>query len=262
MQPSHEVSASVRFALKPRLKAAAFHLIATVVVAALAATLVFLLWYPWPYREISGGRELFLLIVTIDVVVGPLITFFVFNTRKPRGELVRDLAVVVALQLAALTYGLHTVEQARPAVIALEKDRLRVVRAIDLAEADFAGAPNELRSLSWLGPTFVSTRLPSSEEKFDAIARGLAGEDIGMRPGFWRPPADNATEFAKAARPLSTLLAKRASKSFDLLRAVKETGRPEAQIGYLPIFARSTDWSALVDRRDGSIVGYVPIDGF
>lgn len=64
---------------------------------------------PYPYREISGGRELFLLLVAVDVVMGPLITLMIFNTGKPRRELQLDLIVVGVLQLAALAYGLSTV---------------------------------------------------------------------------------------------------------------------------------------------------------
>ena len=70
-----------------------------------AALLVFGIWYPYPYREISGGRELFLLVITVDVILGPLITLAVFNRKKPRSELRRDLAIVALLQLGALGYG-------------------------------------------------------------------------------------------------------------------------------------------------------------
>jgi hypothetical protein len=262
MQETHAAPQPSGFALPQRLRAAAIHLLASAAVAALAATLVFLLWYPAPFREISGGRELFLLVVAIDVVLGPLITFAVFNPRKRRAELVRDLGVIVVLQLAALAYGLHTVAQARPAVVALEGDGLRVVRAIDLEEADFSKAPPGLRALSWTGPMVVATRPPSAEEKFDAIQRGFAGEDLGMRPEFWRPESERASAFALAAKPLGPLAKRWPQHAAELQRAVAATGRSAEQLGYLPILARRTDWSALVDKRDGSIVGYVGIDGF
>jgi hypothetical protein len=48
-----------------------------------AAALVFGVWYPYPYREISGGRELFLIVVTVDVIWGHCITLAVFNRTKP-----------------------------------------------------------------------------------------------------------------------------------------------------------------------------------
>ena len=109
MQETHTGHVNMHLALMVRTRASAIHLVASTVVAALAGALVFFLWYPLPFREIAGGRELFLLLVAIDVVLGPLITLAVFNPRKPRTELVRDLSVVVLLQLAALAYGLHTV---------------------------------------------------------------------------------------------------------------------------------------------------------
>ena len=245
-----------------RLRAGLVHLGASAAVAALAAALVFVIWYPTPYREISGGRELFLIVVAVDVVLGPLITFAVFNPRKPRAELVRDLSVVVLLQLAGLAYGLHTVAQARPAVVALEGSRLRVVRAIDLAEADLGRAPAPLQLLSWSGPTLVAARPPTGEERLEAIERGLAGEDIGLRPEFWLPPEQARQAFARAAMPLDRLRRMRPSRQADLDRAVVAVGRSAEQLGYLPILARRTDWSALVDRTSGEVVGYVDIEGF
>jgi hypothetical protein len=68
--------------------------------------LVFLVWYPNPYREISGGRELFLILVTVDVILGPLITLSIFNPVKAWKVLRRDLAIVGLIQLAALGYGM------------------------------------------------------------------------------------------------------------------------------------------------------------
>jgi len=119
---------------KFRLKAAAVHLCISLLVAGCAAWLVFGVWYPYPYREISGGRELFMLVVTVDVMLGPLITFIVFDRRKPRRELGRDLALVGLIQLAGLGYGLWTVHAARPVHLVFEIDRFRVIHAVDVPE--------------------------------------------------------------------------------------------------------------------------------
>ena len=62
-----------------RIKAASIHFGLSVLLAVLAAFLVFIVWYPYPYRDISGGRDLFLLVVVVDVVMGPLLTLTVFN---------------------------------------------------------------------------------------------------------------------------------------------------------------------------------------
>ena len=141
-----------------RLKAASIHAGLSLLVAAGAAALVFWVWYPYPYREISGGRELFTLVVAVDVVLGPLLTFSIFNRSKPRRELRRDLAVVVMLQLAGLAYGLHAVALARPVHLAWELDRMRVIHAVDVPQELLEHAPDGLKSLPWTGPTPVAVR--------------------------------------------------------------------------------------------------------
>ena len=250
------------FDLPARLRAAGIHLGLSALVAALAAALVFGLWYPTPFREISGGRELFLIVVAVDVVLGPLITFAVFDRRKPRGELRRDLAVVVALQLAALGYGMHTVFIARPVVLALEVDRLRVVTAVQIAEPELAAAPPEFRRLPWRGVHRVATRPPSGDESFEAIQLGLAGIDLGMQPRYWRPAAETAAAWRAAARPLDELLQRRPERAAELQAAAAAAGRAIDQLGYLPLLARRSDWVALIDRVSGEVLAHAPVDGF
>ncbi|HYI06323.1 MAG TPA: hypothetical protein VD858_15630, partial [Reyranella sp.] len=114
------------FDLRRRAFAAGVHLLISAVVAILAAVLVFGLWYPGAYRLLAGGRDLFLLVTAVDVIIGPLLTFAVFNLAKPRKELRRDLAVIGALQLAALFYGMVTVYEARPIAMVFEVDRFRL----------------------------------------------------------------------------------------------------------------------------------------
>ena len=54
-----------------RLAAAGLHLLASAAVAAAMALLIFRLWYPPPFNVIAGGATLFMLIVSVDVVLGP-----------------------------------------------------------------------------------------------------------------------------------------------------------------------------------------------
>jgi len=252
--------ATAGFDLRSRLKAAGIHFGLSAVVAAGAAVLVFLLWYPMPFREISGGRELFFIVVAVDVVMGPLITFAVFDRRKPWAELRRDLAIVVALQLAALGYGLHTVFVARPVAVVLEVDRLQVVTAADLA--DQTDIPPAWQKLPWWGVQVLATRSATSDEKLGAIEQALSGRDVGSRPLFWRPAAEAPALIDKAAKPLEKLRSAHASRATELQQAIAATGVPAERLKYLPVHARATDWSALIEAGTGRIAGYVPFDGY
>ena len=60
-------------------KASGIHLLASSGIALLAAVVVFLVWFPYPYRELVGGQFLFWVLVGVDVVCGPLLTAVLYN---------------------------------------------------------------------------------------------------------------------------------------------------------------------------------------
>src|SRR5262245_31520502 len=82
MQEQPKTNALPSFDLASRLRAAGIHLGLSALVASLAAALVLGVWYPMPHREVSGGRDLFVLVVSVDLVLGPLITFAIFDRHK------------------------------------------------------------------------------------------------------------------------------------------------------------------------------------
>ncbi|WP_431260090.1 TfpX/TfpZ family type IV pilin accessory protein [Roseateles chitinivorans] len=250
------------FEWQRRTRASAVHLLSCLGIAALVAMLVLLLWYPWPYRIISGGDNLLLLVMGVDIVMGPLITLAIFDIRKPMRELTRDLAIIVVLQLAALGYGLHTVYLARPVVLALEGERFRLTTANDVVAEELPQAEDSLRALPLDGPRLVDTAEPTAEQRGDAVIQALSGTDIGSRPLFWRPWGDEGRQRAlKVAKPLTPLIA-RVKERAAMDEAIARTGRPIEQLLAVPMIARSNDWSVLIDKNTGDPVGFAPIDGF
>lgn len=258
-----EDAVTVKQGIRTRLLASLIHLTGSALVAGVAAYLVFGIWYPSPFSAISGGIELFYLLVGVDVAVGPLLTFAVFDRRKPRVELRRDLLIIVVLQLLAMAYGLHTMAIARPVVLALETDRFRVVTAQAVLEQELSQAPAGLQTISWSGPRILNTRVPSSAEKADAVMMALAGADLGMRPSFWLPWDQSAREAARRAATPAEQLAQRGQVEADALRkAAGRIGRTLGDLACLPILGRRTDWVVLLDRRTGDVLGYAPVNGF
>ena len=253
---------SYGFEWQRRSKAAALHLLGCLVIAALVGALILLVWYPWPYRVISGGESLLLLVLGVDVVMGPLITFAIFDARKPTRELARDLTIVVALQLAALGYGLHTVWVARPVVLAFEGERFRVSTAVEIVEAELPKAPAGLQRLSWTGPVTVDTAAvpKGGEEQLQTILMGLGGADLGMRPSFWRPwTAASGLRALKASKAIPSLTGEAGQR---VAEAVQRTGRPAAELRVVPMLARRSDWSVLIDGNTGQPLGFAPVDSF
>ena len=251
------------FLWKDRLRAAGIHLALSLLVATLAAVLVFGLWYPYPYREISGGRELFLIVVAVDIVLGPLITFAIFNRAKPMTELRRDLVIVVALQLAGLSYGLWTVAVARPVHLVFEIDRFRVVHAIDVPDELLEGRRSHLSSMPWTGPTLLSVRsFHNSQESFDATVGALQGLQLGFRPDLWQSYEAARADVLKAAKPVEELKKRLPAKAQEIDMTLAQAARSPAATAYVPLAGRNSFWTAFVDPSTAQVVGFMPLDSF
>src|SRR5690606_32812168 len=92
--------------------AALIHLGISAAVAAVASALLMGVWYPPPYFRAAGAERLLLLVVAVDVTLGPLLTLIVFKRGKP--GLKFDLAAIGVAQLLALVYGFHVMLLSRP----------------------------------------------------------------------------------------------------------------------------------------------------
>lgn len=245
-----------------RLKAAGVHLAISLAIATLAALLVFYVWYPYPYREISGGRELFLLVVAVDVIMGPLMTLAVFNLKKPRKELRRDLAMIVVLQLAALVYGLWTVSVARPVHLVFELDRFRVVHAVDIEPVLLKRAAPELQKLPLMGPTLLSIReFKNSKESFDATMAALQGLHLGARPDLWQSYEKAKDKIIATAKPVAELKKRFPARAIDI-DGVLKSAPANAPIGYIPLVGRNTFWTVLINTNTAEVLGFVPLDPY
>jgi len=249
-----------------RLKATLRHFAASVIVASVCAAGILGVWFPGAYADMAGGWRLVLLILGVDMVCGPLLTLVLFNPKKPRRELVQDISIVVVLQLAALTYGLHVAMQARPALTVFEADRFRVISAGEVDGSKLPEAPVGLRNLSIQGPRIIAAHIPKTgdPDHFEAITSALNGLELSFRPSYWREYDENQRQTViKRARPLANLRSSHPEAAAAIDNEVRRIGLPETALVYLPVQGRfPEDWTALIDQRSGDIAGFVQVDGF
>lgn len=248
--------------LRRRAKAAGIHLLISAAVAAAAAALVFGVWFPGIYRQVAGGRDLFILITSVDVVLGPLLTFAVFNLKKGWPHLRRDLAVIAVIQLAALVYGLVAVYDARPVAMVFEVDRFRVITVAQVEVDELPQARPEYRQLPLTGPWLLGARTPKpGDEANEALFKALRGIDRAQRPSFWQPYADSTADALDKARPLATLLSKYPALANDVNEKLQSLKVDAASARFLPLIGRGGDWVVILDSA-GQLVHYVQAEGF
>lgn len=248
-----------------RGRLALIHLGASALIAAMVAFLVFKLWYPYPYRALTGGLQLFATLVCVDLVCGPLFTLILANPKKSKKELTLDLSLVVLIQLAALAYGLHAVKQARPVIVSFEQDRMAVVTEAEIDQDDLSNAPEGMQKLPLVGITYVSIRKAQSEKEFfESVNLSMQGIEPSLRPSWWRPLEEARPVIKSKMTALAQIdagkLENEAQKKLN--KAVAETQLPPEALYFLPLTSKYTQGWIVLLNQEADFVGYAEINGF
>ena len=239
-----------------RWKATFIHLTISAVIATAVLALMLLVWYPYPLFTAAGGQDVLMILLGVDVTLGPLATLVVFNTKKSRKTLTVDLSVIAFFQIAALIYGMSIVFQARPVFVVFSKDSFDLVTANRLASQDIAKAQYpQYRSLPITGPVYVYSEMPTDiKEKNDVVLSAFSGKDLAEFPQYYQPYAERKTAAGQAAKPIAELKELNPESSAQIDDTVRNSGRAEADLGYLPLRAKYQDIAVLVGKSDGQVL--------
>ncbi len=243
-----------------RVKASFIHLLICCVIALALGAVMRLLWYPSIYFQALGGAGLVILLVGVDVVIGPLLTLVVFKPGKK--SLKFDLAVIALLQISALIYGAHVVYVARPVFLVFSVDRFEIVTASDIDEGELAKAKfPEFASLPLTGPRIVAAEMPKDPKEREALLFSSleTGRDLPHLPKYYVPYSAMKSDILARTKSIDAL----GDKKNRLLDSVRNAGVQEsklANLGYLVVQGKRQDATAVIDRSDGSVLRLVPID--
>jgi hypothetical protein len=205
-----------------------------------------------------GGDQLLLIMIGVDVVIGPLITLIIFKAGKKGLQF--DLAVIAFLQSAALVYGVSIAAQARPVYSVFVVDRFETVaaNAVDPVEQAKVKRP-EFQFLSWFGPERVGVVKPADAEESNRVLFALAeGKDLQHFPQHFVPYADVGAEAGRRA-PIETLRRHNRGHTNEIDSFFNKYGVKESEVGFRPLRARRGELSVIVKRETGDIVGTLPL---
>lgn len=244
-----------------RFQAAGIHLAISVVVAAAVLAALLLVWYPQPYFRLAGGAGLMMILIGVDVVIGPLLTLVVFNPAKKSLRL--DLAVIAALQVAALVYGITVIAQARPAFVVFAGERFNVVAANAIDPESLASAKPPFDTLPMDGPRIVGARMPTDPAARERVMLlAAAGIDLPLLPRYYVPFADVVGDLRAKAQPIETLEARDAQAKIAVEAVMARAQRSRESLAWVPVVGRMEAGAAIVDISKGEVVAVLPISPF
>lgn len=130
-----------------RIKAFALHFVFSAVLVGAFFYFFVRQWYPDSVLWLQGGLNIILIMVFVDLALGPLITLLVFRPDvKSRLHLSLDLVFVLVVQLCAFGYAAWIVGSQRPIWMVYVYDRFYLVSSDDMISG------NRLNALSMLSP--------------------------------------------------------------------------------------------------------------
>jgi hypothetical protein len=258
-QPLNNV-ANIASSLVPqtisRWRAASIHLLISGAIALAVVALMRLLWYPQPYFYGMDAFGLLMLLLSVDVILGPLITLVIFNPAKK--SLKFDLTIVALIQIVALLYGIYMMFQARPVYSVFNDDRFDVVIYAELSPVEQAKIVDErFRYPSMTGPDLVAMDVPKDSKELMRMM--FSGTNTRAFSQYYVPYVDRASVAAKAAHPLSLLSSTKPESAVKVREYIRNRNLDEASVVWLPFFTRVNDMTILLKRDTGEIIGIVPV---
>lgn len=185
--------------MKSRFVAAGLHMLGSAAIIGAFLLVVFYIWYPYPFHIIHAAKDVVSILIAVDLVLGPLLTFVIFNQNKPVKELARDISIIILFQVAALLWGMHVTYQARPLFMAYHDGGFYSVtgQQINIQDPD---SSVELPGL-FSGPVNVFVEpYRTFEERQKLIQDVIKGKpDVMHRPGRYRDFEDHYDEILSQA---------------------------------------------------------------
>lgn len=239
--------------MSKRLKFFLNHLSISFLIALLVVGMVFFVWYPSPLAKAVGVTHIFLMMLAIDMIIGPLLGLLVYKEGKK--TLKFDLSFIVAIQIAALCYGIYSIEQGRPTWLVYNVDRFELVRKNDIIQDNLKQAPLAFQHVSWFKPQYAAVKFAKdvNQRNEDMFAEVLGGISLAQRP-------ERYVKLTKAKKQMQ-----QRSQKLELLQQYNNkinvekilAKYPEAT-AFLPMKANAVDMTVLINKQ-GEVVKIVDL---
>ena len=240
--------------MSKRLKFFFSHLSISFLIALLVIGLVFFVWYPAPLAKAVGVTNIFLMMLAIDVIVGPILGWLVYQEGKK--TLKFDLSVIILIQIAALCYGVFSIEQGRPAWLVYNVDRFELVRKNELVDTNIQQAQPQFQQPSWFKPQYVATEFAkdTQQRNDEMFAEVFSGISISQRPERYVELTQAKNQIQQRALPLKEL--EQYNPKTDVEKTLAKYPKADA---WLPLKANAIDMVVLVNKESASIIKIVDL---
>jgi hypothetical protein len=243
-----------------RLKAFSLHLLSSATALTLILGSLYFGWYRWPGWRLTDVTTVVLVMVCVDVVLGPTLTLIIANQKKSRRELTRDIGMIVVVQLCALIYGSASLWNGRPLYYAFSENILQLVQAYDIEakDAEIGRRQNPALAPHWYSlPRWIWAPLPQNAEESRKIVESAVagGDDVTSMPKYFKPWEDGLASLRSQLKKVDDVPYFAKSQKKKLKERMKAAGLPDDQANTMPLTGRGYPLLAVFDPVTLKITG-------
>ncbi|HWG76946.1 MAG TPA: hypothetical protein VN660_09155 [Steroidobacteraceae bacterium] len=204
---------------------------------------LYLGWYHWPGWYLADARSVVLMLIGIDLTLGPLLTLVVARSTKPRAELVRDIGIIASVQLCALVYGAGALWSGRPLYYAFSENVLQLVQASDFSAQQLDRARHQHAALRphWYSlPRWIWAPLPANPDEAQKIVMSAVdgGDDVIDMPGYFKQWSAGEPALRKQLKPVAKVAYFSGGQKEALGERMRALGLDPNQANAIPLTGR------------------------
>ena len=246
---------------KSKFQAFAVHFSISLVIFLVLLYFILFQWYPFPFFSTDGGTQGLRLIILVDLVLGPTLTFIVFNRTKP--SLKFDLSVIAIVQVAALGYGIWAVHSEHPVALVFADDRFTPIPYYQLNEAGYRSG--DLKQFGNHTPATIYVKLPNESDLEARSALFLKAYQTGtalylMGDRYQPIDEENISEITRHSIPMEAYLKedylknRRQAMQQSYRDFLSRLNKPAENYLFLPFFGRYCKCILVAERAALRIV--------
>jgi len=239
-----------------RYKASLIHLFISAILVGSVVGIIYWSWYPEPTFGIVGVLPIMLMLMGIDLILGPLLTLVVYKHGKP--GLKFDLSVIALVQIIALVYGAHTLYEEQPHYLVFAIDRVEFVAQKDIDPLVMRF--DESQTEHFAGLVQIYAKRPEDPQDYQQYLNSVITEgqpDLERRPEFWEPWSVGSDVIEQQVRPIEDIEPASAQERENLDQAIEDYAGDHPSLGLLPIGGIEKDVGLLIDRDSLEIIDVV-----
>ncbi len=246
-----------------RLKAFGLHLLGSATALTVVLGSLYLGWYRWPAWYVAGVIEVVAVLVSVDLVLGPTLTFIIASEKKPPRELVRDIAIIVIVQLCALIYGSIQLWNGRPLYYAFSENVLQLVQGYDIsaAEAERGRQLNAELAPHWYSlPRWICAPLPKDQDERQKIVTDVifaGGDDVISLPEDYQRWEQCLPALRSQLKNVDTVAYFAPNEKKILKARMQAAGLKIDQLDTMPLSGRGHPLLAVFDLKSLKIVALI-----